>query len=160
MSHPPSVTGSPRSRRSMRSVRSAGTVAEEHRLLRALIAEIEAALKGKPLRHSSGLDVVAVRLDTLRGPLGAHFDEEERAGLFERIEEAAPEHAAACARLREDHGRLLIRLDALRRVTPEGRRGAEWARGVRALIEELSDHETRETDLLVRSLDGGSGAPD
>jgi Hemerythrin HHE cation binding domain len=160
MTHSPSVAVPPRSGRSTGSGRNARTVAEEHRVLRGLIAEIEAVLKGKTLRRESGVDVVAVRLDTLRGPLAAHFDEEERAGLFEKIEEAAPEHAAACARLRDDHGRLLVRLDALRSMAPEGRRGAEWARGVRALLEELGDHEIRETDLLVRSLDGGSGAPD
>jgi hypothetical protein len=63
--------------------------------LRALLDEVEAAFVRSPPRTSCGPDVVAARLDTLRGPLRAHFDEEERARLFETIEEAAPEHAAA-----------------------------------------------------------------
>jgi hypothetical protein len=157
MTHPPFVT---RTSRSPRAARSARTVVEEHRVLRVLRAEIEAVFRGKTLRRESGLDVVAVRLDALRGPLCAHFDEEERAGLFERVEESAPEHSATCERLRRDHQGLLLRLDALRSVTPEARRGPEWARGVRAFLDELSDHETRETDLLMRSLDGAGGAPD
>ena len=75
--------------------------------LRALLDEVEAAFVRSPPRTGCGPDVVAARLDTLRGPLRAHFDEEERARLFETIEEHAPEHAAACARLRDEHRTLL-----------------------------------------------------
>ena len=157
MSQGPSVV---RTSRTPRPPRTARTVAEEHRVLHALRAEIEAVFKGKTLRRESGLDVVAVRLDALRGPLCAHFDEEERAGLFERVEEQAPEQAPACERLRREHEGLLVRLDALRDATPEARRGPEWARGVRSFLDELGDHEARETDLLVRSLDDSGGAPD
>ena len=48
----------------------------------------------------SACEAQGARLDTLRGPLQAHFDEEERARLFETIEECAPEHAVACSKLR------------------------------------------------------------
>jgi len=148
MAHAPSLT------------RTSRVVVEEHRLLRGLLAEIEAAFKGKGLRLDTGLDVVAVRLDTLRGPLWAHFDEEERAGLFEEIEEHTPESGPACARLRREHKGLLVRLDALREVPPEGRRGPKWSREVRAFLDELSEHESQEVDLLMRSLEGPGGAPD
>jgi hypothetical protein len=75
--------------------RIARNVVEEHRALRTLLAEVEGAF-ARPAPHAaSGPDVVAARLDTLRGPLGAHFEEEERAGLFEEIEERAPPGAAA-----------------------------------------------------------------
>lgn len=157
MTQPASVA---RPARSTRSTRPAHTIAEEHRVLRVLRAEIEAVFRGKTLRRESGLDVVAVRLDTLRGPLCAHFDEEERAGFFEKVEELAPEQAPACERLRREHQGLLVRLDALRDATPEARRGPEWARGVRAFLDELGDHEARETELLMRSLEDPGGAPD
>jgi len=140
--------------------RAALTAAEEHRRLRALLAQVEGAFgKGAP-RAATGPDVVAAGLDTLRGPLGAHFEEEERAHLFEEIEERAPEQAPTCARLRGEHQGLIRRLDRLRETSPEERRGPTWAREVRAFLADLTGHEERETDLLTRTLDGSIGALD
>jgi hypothetical protein len=135
-------------------------VAGEHRRLRDLLAEVEAAFDRNSPRAGCGPDVVAARLDSLRGPLGAHFDEEERSGLFEQIEERAPEQAPLCARLRGEHSGLLLRLDALRRASPEGRRGPGWGRDVRSFLDDLAGHEEKETDLLTRTLDGSIGAGD
>jgi hypothetical protein len=104
--------------------------------------------------------VVAYRLDMLRGPLAAHFDEEERARLFETIEERAPEHSAACGRLREEHRTLLARLDRLRVAPPEARRGGAWVADVRHLLADLLKHEDREAELLQSALDGGAPAED
>ena len=104
--------------------------------------------------------MVAARLDTLRGPLRAHFDEEERARLFETIEEHAPEHAAACARLRDEHRTLLQRLDSLRVATPVERRGGGWVSEVRRFLADVLSHEDREAELLQRALDGGTPAED
>jgi hypothetical protein len=97
---------------------------------------------------------VAARLDSLRGPLGAHFEEEERGRLFEEIEERAPEQALLCARLRAEHGGLLLRLDSLRTASPESRRTPAWSHDVRALLADLAGHEETETELLTRTLDG------
>jgi hypothetical protein len=160
VTHPPSLAGSSLTAPSPKSARTTGAIAEEHRMLRSLLAEIEGALKGRTPRRNSGLDVVAVRLDTLRGPLGAHFDEEEKAGLFEKIEERVPDQAPTCARLKSEHQGLLGRLDELRGVPPEGRRGAEWTRGVKTFLQQLADHEQRETALRTRSVDDPGGAPD
>jgi hypothetical protein len=132
----------------------------EQQALRALLAQVEAAFVRSPPRTGSGPDVVAARLDTLRGPLQAHFDEEERARLFETIEEHAPEHASACARLRDEHRTLLERLDRLRVENPEGRRGGGWAGDVRRFLDDIQAHEDREADLLQRALDGGAAAED
>jgi hypothetical protein len=132
----------------------------EQRALRVLFDQVEAAFVRSPPRTGSGPDVVAARLDALRGPLAAHFDEEERARLFETIEEHAPEHAALCARLREEHRTLLARLDRLRVASPEGRRGGAWAADVRRLLDDLLSHEDREAELLQRALDGGAPAED
>jgi iron-sulfur cluster repair protein YtfE (RIC family) len=140
--------------------RVARNVVAEHRALRILLVEVEDAF-ARPLAHAaSGPDVVAARLDTLRGRLGAHFEEEERAGLFEQIEERAPDQATTCARLRAEHDGLMRRLDELRTGTPEARRGPTWIREVRVFLDDLSGHEERETDLLTRTLDGSIGAVD
>jgi Hemerythrin HHE cation binding domain len=138
--------------------RAAHTVAEEHRRLRALLAQVERAFGRSAPRAASGPDVVAAALDTLRGPLGAHFDEEERAHLFEEIEELAPEQAHVCARLKGEHEELIRRLDSLRASSPEARRSPTWARDVRALLADVAGHEERETDLLTRALDGVGAA--
>jgi hypothetical protein len=140
--------------------RAARNVFDEHRTLRSLLAQVESAFARAAPHAGSGPDVVAARLDTLRGPLGAHFDEEERARLFEEIEERAPDQAPACARLRGEHAALLRRLDSLRTASPVDRRGEAWARGVRALLADLRGHEARETDLLTRTLDGSTGGGD
>lgn len=128
--------------------------------LRALLDGVEAAFVRSPPRTGSGPDVVAARLDTLRGPLRAHFDEEERARLFETIEEHAPEHASACARLREEHRTLLQRLDGLRAAAPLERRGGSWVASVRRFLADVLNHEDREAELLQRALDGGAPAED
>jgi hypothetical protein len=135
-------------------------VVEEHRTLRLLLAEVERAFARTSPHAASGPDVVAARLDTLRGPLRAHFEEEERARLFEEIEERAPDQAPACSRLRGEHEGLIRRLDALRASSPESRRGPTWTHDVRAFLDDLSGHEERETDLLTRTLDGSIGALD
>jgi hypothetical protein len=135
-------------------------VVKEHLTLRALLAEVEQALARASPHAASGPDVVAARLDTLRGPLRAHFEEEERARLFEEIEEIAPDQAPACSRLRGEHGGLIRRLDALRASSPESRRRPTWTHDVRAFLDDLSGHEERETDLLTRTLDGSIGALD
>lgn len=140
--------------------RAARTAFDEHRRLRTLLLQIESAFAAGQPRAGSGLDVVAARLDTLRGPLRAHFDEEERAGLFAGIEDLAPEQAPVCARLLREHATLLGRLDALRHASPEDRRRPAWGTDVRAFLADLEGHEARETDLLNRALDGEGGAAD
>jgi hypothetical protein len=136
------------------------SVAEEHRRLRSLLAQVEGAFGRSVARAATGPDVVAAGLDTLRGPLGAHFEEEERARLYEEIEERAPEQAPVCARLRSEHEGLIRRLDSLRTASPESRRGPTWAREVRTFLADVAGHEERETDLFTRTLDGSVGAQD
>ena len=143
------------------SIRQAASAAvSEHLNLRRLLAQVLAAFSRSGPHAESGPDVVAARLDTLRGPLLAHFDEEERAGLFEQIEASAPEHATACDRLRHEHRSLLRRLDVLCAASPVERRVTTWSREVRAFVDELAGHETRESELLSRALDGSTPAGD
>jgi hypothetical protein len=133
--------------------RAAVRAAREHGLLRRLLSQVEAAFAGPTPFLSQGPDVVAAKLDELRGPLRAHFDEEERARLLEQIEERAPEHAVVCARLREEHNALLRRIDTLRGVAPLDRRQPTWSREVRALLADLASHESRESEVLTSALD-------
>jgi hypothetical protein len=140
--------------------RAALTAAQEHHRLRDLLAQVECAFERTAPHAARGPDVVAARLDTLRGPLGAHFDEEERARLFEEIEERAPEQAPVCARLRGEHGGLIRRLDSLRGASPEARRAPTWTNEVRSFLEDLTGHEESEANLLTRTLDGSVGAGD
>jgi hypothetical protein len=140
--------------------RAAQTAAEEHRRLRALVALVEGAFGRPQPRALTGPDAVAAGLDTLRGPLTAHFEEEERAHLYEGIEELAPEQAPVCARLKGEHEALIRRLDTLRTASPEARRGPTWSHDVRALLDDLAVHEDRESDLLTRTLDGSIAAAD
>jgi hemerythrin-like domain-containing protein len=140
--------------------RAARTAVNEHRDLNRLVSQVEAAFSRPGAHAGSGPDVVAARLDSLRGPLRAHFDDEERAGLFEQIERDAPEHASACARLRDEHQTILRRLDTLRAAAPLERRRPLWMSEVRHLLAEVHGHEDRETDLLNRALDGSTPAAD
>ena len=143
-----------------RVVRAARAAVDEHLNLKRLVGQVEAAFSRPEPQASRGPDVVAARLDALRGPLRAHFDEEERAGLFEQIERDAPEHATLCARLRDEHETILRRLDTLRTASPLDRRRPPWITEVRHLLDEVHGHETREADLLTRALDGSTPAAD
>jgi hypothetical protein len=140
--------------------RAARTAVGEHRRLRELLAQVEDAFERPSPRAGIGPDVVAARLDALRGPLRAHFEEEERGRLFEEIEERSPEQAPLCARLRAEHASILRRLDGLRAASPEGRRGPAWGRDVRSFLADLAGHEEVETELLTRTLDGSVAAVD
>jgi hemerythrin-like domain-containing protein len=141
--------------------RAVQAAVSEHRNLNRLVRQVEAAFSPAGGPHAgSGPDVVAARLDALCGPLRAHFDEEERAGLFEQIERTAPEQARACARLRDEHETILRRIDTLRAAPPLERRRPMWIDEVRRLLAEVHGHEARESDLLNRTLDGSTPAGD
>jgi hypothetical protein len=122
--------------------------AGEHDKLRRLLAQVEAAFGRPEPRAASGPDVVAAGLDTLRGPLCAHFEEEERNGLFERIPVFGPQGPPEQARLRIEHQELIRDLDSLRSVSALERRGPQWLRDVRRFMEQLAGHESRETALV------------
>jgi hypothetical protein len=96
----------------------------------------------------------------LRAHLLSHFAQEEKGGLLEEIQRAAPEQQEACERLLREHGRLLDELDwlamqAMLRLEP-----ADLSAGLHRLLEKLARHEQREDDLLRQALDATPGAPD
>ena len=135
----------------------AGKTLAEHRALHALLGEVEKATSDPAAAAAD--QALTGRLDTLRERLAAHFKGEEESGLFEQIEEMAPEHAHDCTSLCEEHEGLLGRLDQLRAVG-SGARDRTFTDGVRALLDDLASHEARENEILTRVLDGGDQAQD
>jgi iron-sulfur cluster repair protein YtfE (RIC family) len=134
----------------------AGKTLAEHRALRALLDEIKRASADTP----AAADEVKPRLDTLRERLAAHFEGEEEGGLFEQIMEEAPEQAHECQKLCDEHASLLKRVDELRAAEAATRAEPAWGQGVRALLDDLAQHEARENEILIRALDGSVEAQD
>jgi iron-sulfur cluster repair protein YtfE (RIC family) len=134
----------------------AGKTLAEHRALHALLDQIQ---KASAPEEPNTADLVE-RLDTLRERLAAHFDGEERSGLFDQIQELAPEQAHECAKLCDEHLTLLQRVDHLRTADPEVRSTPEWREGLRTMLSELAHHESAENELLNRVLDGSMEAQD
>jgi len=128
----------------------AGKTLAEHRALHALLGEVERAA-------AAADEALARRLDSLRERLVVHFAGEEESGLFEQIQDLAPEQARECARLCEEHKDLLLRLDGIR---SGGAEGAARAAEVRAFLGALADHEARENEILTWVLDGSVEAQD
>jgi hypothetical protein len=129
-------------------------VTTEHVQLRALRDEIAALLAARPDRRWR--KTLAARLEELSGRLAGHFALEEKAGLFEDLEEALPEAGRECARLRADHPWLLAHLEDLRdRLrAPEPKGGSEAIKAsLRTFLEELARHEERENALLTRAAE-------
>ncbi len=136
----------------------AGKTLAEHRALHVLLGEVEKASSNP---ESAATDEALVeRLNVLRERLAAHFEGEEQSGLFEQIEELAPERVHECDQLCEEHSGLISRLDALRGADADARRAADWTKGIRALLDDLASHEARENEILTRVLDGGDQAQD
>ena len=133
----------------------AGKTLAEHRALHALLDEIEKASAG-----ADAAETLASRLDILRERLAAHFDGEEQSGLFEQIQELAPEQAHECAKLCDEHLGLLEKVDELRAADAAARAEPGWGARVRAVLEDLSRHESRENEILMWALDGSVEAQD
>jgi len=124
----------------------------DHAVVDALVREIEGALAGEG-GLAAGLDLVAARLDQLRGRLSAHFDDEERSGLFAQVAIRLPHRRTDCERLAAEHARLLAALDRLRAVRAEARRDPAWGEGVRSFLADLGSHESLEDQVLIEVLD-------
>ena len=133
----------------------------DHARLRDGITTLRATLRG-PI---SGANCVAAgeRLLNLRRQLARHFRDEEESGMFERIPASVPEAEPLCARLVDEHRRLLHRLDVLQMASREVRDAAgarAWRRAIASLLDDLHQHEEQEEALLLRTLAPEGGAPD
>jgi len=128
---------------------------EEHRALRRLLAEIDEGVSRPDAAADEGLVSL---LQRLHHQLAAHFAFEEQSGLFDQIQELSPEQAHECARLCDEHGSFLERLEGLRDA--EARSGAGWAAEVQGLLRDLERHETQENEILNWVLDDSAEAQD
>jgi hypothetical protein len=138
-------------------------ILEDHRRLRRALTALDAAIR-RPEGLAEKRGVVAGRVVELRHRLADHFAAEEKGGFFERIQQAVPESAAACAELRRQHVAILTGLDRARDELPPA--SAEvatiesWVASVQAVLAEVGSHEERETTLLFAALEGAGGAPE
>jgi hypothetical protein len=132
-----------------------------HRELRAELSGLSREVASLPPRDWGGwCDAVRLRLQRLRACLRSHFEQEEAEGLFESLEVQAPQHAAACERLRRQHQSLLVRLDSLAMEAALRTEPPLWNGALRELLADVALHEERENELLLRVLDQQRGAPD
>jgi hemerythrin HHE cation binding domain-containing protein len=133
----------------------------DHARLRDGITTLRATLRG-PI---SGANCVAAgeRLLNLRRQLARHFRDEEESGLFERILADAPQTEPSCARLLDEHRRILYRLDVLQMAGREVRDAAGarvWRTAIASVLGDLDRHEKQEAALLLGTLAPEGGAPD
>ncbi|MBK8975604.1 MAG: hemerythrin domain-containing protein [Planctomycetes bacterium] len=131
-----------------------GPVLEEHELLREVIQRLRAA--------GSREDLTAC-LDEFRTFAAKHFAlEEAPGGFYETVRTQAPRHQAVLLDLEDEHVELLRDtaelLAKLRSCTD-----AELTTvvgGVRSLTERLLNHEGRENEILLESMNTDLGAGD
>jgi hypothetical protein len=128
----------------------------DHRALHGLLDEIGRASADA----TTAAEALPPRLGALYERLARHFEDEETNGLFEQIQELAPEQARECSKLCDEHAGLLRRIDELRATDAATRGNPLWGASVRSLIADLARHESRENELLVRVLDGSIEAQD
>jgi hypothetical protein len=138
-------------------------ILEDHRRLRRVLTALDAEIR-RPEGIVEKRGVVAGRIVDLRHQLADHFAAEEKGGFFEGIQQAAPESADACVRLRRQHVAILAGLDRARDELPPASADAatieSWVASVQAVLAEVSSHEEREATLLFAALEGAGGAPD
>jgi len=142
------------------------SILAQHKQLRVALDELNALLQSAPqIEATAGwLSKLAARLHDLLPVLAAHFEHEERSGLFAEIQAAWPETATTCARLLAEHKALLEGLEGVRVSTAAGPTAVQtlpelMGRG-QALMRTLATHEEAENELLVRVLDGALAAQD
>ena len=133
-------------------------VLEDHLRLRRSATALGTAIQS-PTGLSTRRGELAGRIVALRHQLADHFAAEERGGLFERIQQADPGSADACARLRQQHVAILSGLDRALEALPPAAAGEAtlqtWTASIRVVLEQVSLHEEREAKLAACSNDPG-----
>jgi hypothetical protein len=110
----------------------------------------------------------AVRLDELRDHLSVtythlceHFRLEDRSGFFEELEASEPRFERVAEEMRAEHRELRRTLDSLHWEAIEASCMAEPLRArIRAWVNRVLRHETRENDLLQDAADSDFGGQD
>jgi hypothetical protein len=152
------------------SISAAGpdeTLLVQHSRLRAVLGALAAALAAapEPGTVADWLRALAASFTELGVRLAAHFEHEERSGLFSSIVEARPEALHTCVRLRAEHASFLERIGELSGEAARGVPSGATALGelvvrAQAVIDDLQRHEQTENALVSESLDGSVAAQD
>ena len=148
----------------------AQAILAEHHAMHVLVAGLERVTdpavtpderSWEPAARATWLAGLAHRLADLRGRLSVHFEAEERAGLYDDIQDADPALERAAQRLRLEHDRLRLGVERLQAEAEGACSDLPGLAGrVRALLKDLEHHEARENEALTRSLSDGLGAGD
>jgi hypothetical protein len=149
------------------AVSSGETLLVQHARLRSVLGALAAALAAAPEPGATAdwLRGLTASFTELGARLAAHFENEERSGLFSSIIEARPEAFLTCERLRAEHASFLERLGQLAGEASRGVPRGTLALGelvvrAQAVIDDLQRHEQTENALVTDSLDGSVAAQD
>ncbi|MBP7146908.1 MAG: hemerythrin domain-containing protein [Acidobacteria bacterium] len=142
---------------------SARAILAEHEELRRDLDQVRELVAALPAAgaHEGWFAALSRHLAILGPKLDQHFRSEERAGFFDEIEAAWPNAAPRCEQLRGEHAELVGRVA---NVAAAARSAAAdphlVAQQVRALVEALRGHESRETELFQQAIEGGPSGQD
>jgi iron-sulfur cluster repair protein YtfE (RIC family) len=139
---------------------------EEHKEIRRELEELDNFLEKAPAQpgRQKWLMDLRDRLGRLRPTLEGHFAREEAVGFFEQIEAAWPNAAPQCQQFREEHRRLVVRIDDV--LSHSARKPLSdqpfltVVTETKSITRDLRDHEGRETDLFNAAIEGGPAAQD
>jgi hypothetical protein len=148
----------------------AAQVLEEHEHLRELIADLKTFLEApRPEVGVKGAHTwsseLSQRLVTLHDELFRHFRFEEEGGMVEELSVAHPRFADRIDEVVSEHPQMLkavrnIMVDALSYSEGEKPEDPQLRRRVLAVLDQLSEHERKETDLIQRAEYRDTGAAD
>jgi iron-sulfur cluster repair protein YtfE (RIC family) len=134
-------------------------IRHEHREICELVTTLYRVLAE---RHEPPNRVMHL-LEQLTERVGAHFRDEEEAGLFRDVERRLPQRANEIAKLREEHHDLAARLEWLNQLAAGDYTHECWDELERAFREfgtVLGQHEACENALLQRAYNEDIGERD
>ena len=148
----------------------AAQVLEEHEHLRELIADLKTFLEaprpkiGEKGSHTWSSEL-SQRLVTLHDELFRHFRFEDEGGMVEELTVAHPRFADRINEVVAEHPQMLkavrsIMVDALSYSEGEKPEDPKLRRRVLAVLDQLAEHERKETDLIQRAEYRDTGAAD
>lgn len=148
----------------------AAQVLAEHEHLRELIADLKTFLEaprpkiGEKGSHTWSSEL-SQRLVTLHDELFRHFRFEDEGGMVEELSVAHPRFADRINEVVAEHPQMLkavrgIMVDALSYSEGEKPEDPQLRRRVLAVLDQLAEHERKETDLIQRAEYRDTGAAD
>jgi iron-sulfur cluster repair protein YtfE (RIC family) len=109
---------------------------------------------------AEGLAELRARLDATRSRIIEHFRSEEQNGYMDVVRKREPRLERSIQQLAEEHHQLARSLDVLIARTRATSLGDPLREAVREWIENVRQHESRETDLVQDAFSLDIGAED